>query len=61
MILDEVFIPDEMVVGEIGNGWAQLTSELGYERSGPERFMSPMSLLLTWIDSLGADPDPASA
>jgi hypothetical protein len=61
MILDEVFVPDEMVVGEIGNGWAQLTSELGYERSGPERFMSPMSLVLAWIDSLGADPDPSSA
>ena len=52
MILDEVFIPDDMVVGEIGNGWAQLTSELGYERSGPERFMSPMPLLLAWLGSL---------
>jgi alkylation response protein AidB-like acyl-CoA dehydrogenase len=61
MILDEVFIPDEMVVGEIGNGWAQLTTELGYERSGPERFMSPMALLLAWLESLGADPDAASA
>jgi alkylation response protein AidB-like acyl-CoA dehydrogenase len=61
MVLDDVFIPDDMVVGEIGNGWAQLTSELGYERSGPERFMSPLPLLLAWIESLGADPDAASA
>lgn len=61
MVLDEVFIPDDLVVGEVGNGWAQLTSELGYERSGPERFMSPMPLLLAWIGSLGAAPDPASA
>src|SRR5215213_2308372 len=61
MILDEVFVPDEMVVGEIGNGWAQLTSELGYERSGPERFMSPLPLLLAWIGSLGADPDAADS
>jgi alkylation response protein AidB-like acyl-CoA dehydrogenase len=61
MVLDDVFIPDDMVVGEVGNGWAQLTSELGYERSGPERFMSPLPLLLAWIESLGADPDAASA
>lgn len=59
--LDEVFIPDELVVGEIGNGWQQVTSELGYERSGPERFMSPMPLLLAWLGSLGAEPDRASA
>jgi alkylation response protein AidB-like acyl-CoA dehydrogenase len=61
MVLDDVFIPDDMAVGEIGNGWAQLTSELGYERSGPERFMSPLPLLLAWIGSLGADPEAASA
>ena len=59
--LDDVFIPDGLVVGEIGNGWTQVTSELGYERSGPERFMSPLPLLLAWLGSLGANPDPASA
>src|SRR5215208_3084220 len=67
MVLDDVFIPDDLVVGEIGNGWTQLTSELGYERSGPERFMSPLPLLLAWLGSLGslgssgARPDAASA
>jgi acyl-CoA dehydrogenase len=59
--LDEVFIPDDLVVGEIGNGWTQVTSELGYERSGPERFMSPMPLLLAWLGSLGDSPDEANA
>ena len=59
--LDEVFIPDGLVVGEIGNGWTQVTSELGYERSGPERFMSPLSLLLAWLGSLGTEPDHADA
>jgi alkylation response protein AidB-like acyl-CoA dehydrogenase len=59
--LDQVSIPDELIVGEIGNGWAQVTSELGYERSGPERFMSPLPLLLAWLGSLGDAPDGASA
>jgi alkylation response protein AidB-like acyl-CoA dehydrogenase len=59
--LDGVFIPDDLVVGEVGNGWAQVTSELGYERSGPERFMSPLPLLLAWLGSLGAAPERGDA
>src|SRR5947209_20357357 len=44
-VLDEVFVPDEQVVGTIGDGWAQVTSELAYERSGPERLLSTFVLL----------------
>lgn len=43
--LDGVFIPDGRVLGEVGQGWRQVTSELGYERSGPERFLSTFQLL----------------
>ena len=42
--LDGVFVPDELVLGEIGAGWQQVTSELAFERSGPERFMSTIRL-----------------
>jgi alkylation response protein AidB-like acyl-CoA dehydrogenase len=45
VFFDDVFIPDEMVFGEIGDGWIQVTSELGFERSGPERFLSTMPVL----------------
>ncbi|MUL80953.1 MULTISPECIES: acyl-CoA dehydrogenase family protein [unclassified Mycolicibacterium] len=45
VILDEVFVPDTMVFGTIGNGWQQVTSELSFERSGPERFLSTFPLL----------------
>jgi acyl-CoA dehydrogenase len=45
VVLDEVFGPDEQVVGTIGDGWAQVTSELAYERSGPERLLSTFVLL----------------
>lgn len=45
VILDEVFVPDAMVFGTIGNGWQQVTSELSFERSGPERFLSTFPLL----------------
>ncbi len=45
VILDNVFVPDEMVFGTIGDGWTQVTSELAFERSGPERFLSTLPLL----------------
>jgi alkylation response protein AidB-like acyl-CoA dehydrogenase len=38
--LQDVFVSDAMVVGELGNGWAQVNAELAYERSGPERYLS---------------------
>lgn len=45
VVLDRVFVPDDMVVGTVGAGWSQVGSELGFERSGPERFLSPQPLL----------------
>ena len=43
--LDGVFVPDDMVLGEPGEGWRQVTAELAFERSGPERFLSTFPLL----------------
>ena len=43
--LDGVLIPDDRVLGEVGEGWTQVTSELAYERSGPERVLSTFQLL----------------
>jgi len=45
VFMDDVFVPDDMVVGEIGNGWQQGMAELAYERSGPERILSTYPLL----------------
>lgn len=45
VFFDNVFVPDDMVVGKIGNGWQQGMAELAYERSGPERFLSTFPLL----------------
>lgn len=46
---DDVFIPDARVFGELGNGWAQVTGELAFERSGPERFLSTYPLLASLV------------
>jgi acyl-CoA dehydrogenase len=54
VVFDAVFVPDEQVVGTIGDGWAQVTSELAYERSGPERLLSTFVLLDTLVSELAA-------
>ena len=52
IFFDDVFVPDDHVVGEAGNGWAQVMSELAYERSGPERFLSAFRVLAEFGKSL---------
>ncbi|MBB1018119.1 acyl-CoA dehydrogenase [Dietzia sp. DQ11-71] len=52
VVLDEVFVPDSMVFGTVGNGWEQVNSELAFERSGPERFLSSFRLLAAEIGAI---------
>ncbi|MFI5957536.1 acyl-CoA dehydrogenase family protein [Cryptosporangium sp. NPDC051539] len=57
VVFDRVVVPDSMVLGEIGRGWHQVTSELAFERSGPERYLSTFPLvtaLLREVDDLDA-------
>ena len=61
VFLDNVFVPDDMVVGEVGQGWKQVTSELALERSGPERFMTTFPLFTELMRRLGAAPDERAA
>ena len=57
VVFDECFVPDDMVVGEVGGGWNMVTSELAFERSGPDRFLSTYQLFLAAMDKLGDQPD----
>jgi len=57
VFLDNVFVPDNYVVGEVGQGWKQITSELAFERSGPERFLTTFPLLVELIRRLGERDD----
>lgn len=59
VILDGAFVPDDMVFGEIGNGWRQVTSELAFERSGPERVLSTWVLLEACAGEAAAQRMPA--
>ena len=56
VVFQDVFLPAASVLGEAGSGWQQVTSELAFERSGPERFLSPFTLLVELARALGPDP-----
>jgi 3-oxocholest-4-en-26-oyl-CoA dehydrogenase alpha subunit len=45
VVLDEVFVPDDLVLGVIGAGWTQIISELAFERGGPDRWLSAYGLV----------------
>ncbi|HRH89224.1 MAG TPA: acyl-CoA dehydrogenase family protein [Rubrivivax sp.] len=45
VVFDRVELPAERLVGQAGDGWKQVTGELAYERSGPERFLSTMPVV----------------
>lgn len=57
VVLDRAFVPDAMVLGEVGGGWRQVTGELAFERSGPERFLSTYPLLATLVGELAGRTD----
>ena len=61
VVFQDVFVPEDMRVGGEGDGWKQVTTELAFERSGPERYLSSIALILALIDHVGAEPDPRAA
>jgi alkylation response protein AidB-like acyl-CoA dehydrogenase len=56
VVFQDAFLPGESVLGAVGSGWQQVTSELAFERSGPERFLSSFTLLVELTRALGPDP-----
>ena len=57
----DVFVPQENLLGNEGDGWKQVTSELAYERSGPERFLTNFHVLRELVRLLGRQSSPRSA
>ena len=54
---DEVFIEDTNLLGKEGDGWRQVTAELSFERSGPERILSTAPMLTALIRALADQGD----
>jgi alkylation response protein AidB-like acyl-CoA dehydrogenase len=55
---EDVMVPEDCLVGTLHEGWRQVSAELAYERSGPERWLSTYHLLARLVETLGADAPP---
>lgn len=45
VVFQDVFVPDNQLIGSEGSGWKQVLAELALERSGPERYLSTAALM----------------
>jgi acyl-CoA dehydrogenase len=61
VVFQDAFIADDHVLGEIDGAWKQATSELAYERSGPERFLETYYVLTELVRAIGPKPDSRGA
>ena len=60
VVFEDVVVPGDMLLGEEGNGWHQVTAELAFERSGPERFLSTYPLVAEFARRVADSGDPAA-
>lgn len=58
-VFEDVFVPDDRLVGREGGGWDQVVAELAFERSGPERYLSCIQLVLEILKVAQQRGDPA--
>jgi alkylation response protein AidB-like acyl-CoA dehydrogenase len=61
VFFDDVLLPPDALIGEEGAGWAQVTAELAFERSGPERIYGSMVLFDAWLQQLRSRSAPTPA
>lgn len=57
VVFDDVFVPEEHLIGEVDGAWKQAASELAYERSGPERFLETIFVLCEFVRIAEERPD----
>lgn len=54
VFFENVELGEDALIGTEGEGWRQVTAELAFERSGPERLYSSVILLDAWVRHLQA-------
>ena len=54
VFFDNVRLEGDALIGTEGQGWAQVTAELAFERSGPERIYSSVVLIEAWARHVAA-------
>lgn len=60
VFFEDALLPHDALIGTEGGGWKQVTEELAFERSGPERYLSCHLLLTHLIDTVKDSASPAT-
>ncbi|MEK9671967.1 MAG: acyl-CoA dehydrogenase family protein [Rhodospirillaceae bacterium] len=55
VFFEDLHLPADALVGTEGDGWGQVTTELAFERSGPERYLSSYQLVFELVRALAED------
>jgi Acyl-CoA dehydrogenase, middle domain/Acyl-CoA dehydrogenase, N-terminal domain len=58
VFFDDVRLAADALIGSEGKGWSQVTAELAFERSGPERLFSSIVLFDQWLAFVRSEPTP---
>jgi alkylation response protein AidB-like acyl-CoA dehydrogenase len=53
VVLDDLTVTGDAILGDLGEGWSQTTAELALERGGPDRFMSIYPVVEAFLRSVG--------
>ncbi len=61
VVFDDALLPHNCLLGQADMAWKQATSELAFERSGPERFLENYRVMAGLIRVLGREPDRRAA
>ena len=59
VVFKNAVIPTDALLGQRGSGWHQVTQELANERSGPERILTTIPLLIEWASTIARDDQVA--
>ena len=60
VFFDDVAVPGRWTLGEVGRGWEQATTQLAFERGGPERLLSTYPLLAALVEWASGRDDAAA-
>jgi alkylation response protein AidB-like acyl-CoA dehydrogenase len=60
VVFDNLVLDRGALLGTEGHGWEQVTAELGYERSGPERLLSTFPVIQSLVREPPADTEPST-
>lgn len=55
VFFDNAHLPPDAIIGGEGDGWKQIGHELAFERSGPERYLSSIQLMIEMLNAAAED------